>query len=214
MRTVPRAFKPNLFKKRVAMRLTSLVCAVSLLCATSGLADDARKTVAVGSSALKGSGKAPITMVVFSDFECPFCARIVPTLTELESKYPGKLKIAFRQLPLPFHKNARLAAAASLAAGEQGKFWPMHDLLFSHPAGLERAALVGYAKSLKLDVAKFGSALDSGRFDKQIEADTADAAQLGANGTPTVFVNGRPVVGAQPTEAFQKIIDEELQAAR
>jgi len=187
---------------------------VSLLCTPAAFADDSRKVVSVGSRAIRGSVKAPVTVVVFSDFECPFCARIVPTLSELESKYPGKLKVAFRQLPLPLHKNAQLAAAASLAANEQGKFWQMHDLLFSHPAGLERPALVGYAKTLKLDVARFSAALDSGRFDKQIEADRADAAQLGASGTPTVFINGRAVIGAQPTEAFQQIIDEELKSAR
>ncbi len=194
------------------MRLRPLVCAVSLLVGSSGWASEPveRKTVALGSSEVRGTATAPVSLVVFSDFECPFCARLVPTLAELEAKYQGRIKIAFRQLPLPFHTHARLASSAALAAGEQGKFWQMHDLLFSHPAGLERPALVSYAKKLELDVAKFTAALDSGRFDKQIDADASDAQRLGATGTPTVFVNGRSVIGAQPVKAFQTVIDEEL----
>lgn len=214
-----RAHHPQILRNesQVFMRLTSLVCAVSLLLGNTVFAADAvveRKTVSPGISALRGNAKAPVTLVVFSDFECPFCARLVPTLTELEAKNHGNVKIAFRQLPLPFHKNARLAAVAALAAGDQGKFWEMHDLLFTHANGLDRAAILSYAQKLKLDVAKFTKSIDDGRFLPQVEADISDAQKLGANGTPTVFVNGRAVVGAQPVEEFQKVIDEELAQRR
>ncbi len=159
---------------------------------------------------VKGPKNAPVTIVAFSDFQCPFCSRVVPTLKEIEKQYEGKVKIAFKNQPLPFHNNARGAAAAGLAANEQGKFWEMHDKMFANQQALDRASLEKYASEIGLDMGKFKAALDSNKFESVIAADSAEGAKVGANGTPTFFINGRQVVGAQPIESFKTIIDDEL----
>ncbi|MBL9039821.1 MAG: thioredoxin domain-containing protein, partial [Archangium sp.] len=161
----------------------------------------------------KGPKNAPVTIVAYSDFQCPFCSRVVPTLKEIEKQYEGKVKIAFKNQPLPFHQNARIAAAAGLAANEQGKFWEMHDKMFANQQALDRPSLEKYAQELGLDMGKFKAALDSNKFAKVVEADSAAGMAVGANGTPTFFVNGREFVGAQPFEAFKGIIDEEVKKA-
>jgi protein-disulfide isomerase len=166
--------------------------------------------IALGKAPVKGPANAPITIVAWSDFECPFCGRVVPTLKQLEEDYKGKIKLAFKHQPLPFHPNAKPAATAAMAAHEQGKFWEMHDKLFSNQRALDRASLEKYAEELKLDMGKFKAALDSGKFNEMIEADSAEGSRVGANGTPTFFINGRTLVGAQPIDAFKRVIDEEL----
>ncbi|MCE9673757.1 thioredoxin domain-containing protein [Myxococcus stipitatus] len=169
--------------------------------------------VEVGNAPVKGPQNAPVTIVAFSDFECPFCGRVVPTLKQIEDQYHGKVKVAFKNQPLPMHANAKAAAAAALAAHEQGKFWEMHDKLFANQRALDRASLEKYAQELGLNADKFKSALDSGKFAQQIEADSAEGSRLGASGTPTFFINGRTLVGAQPFESFKRVIDEELKKA-
>lgn len=164
----------------------------------------------LGTSPVKGSRSAPVTIVAFSDFQCPFCSRAVPVIKQIEDAYKDKVRIAFKNLPLPFHDHAQLAAEASLAAHEQGKFWPYHDTLFANQQALERPSLEKYAADLGLDVGKFKVALDSGRFKKQVEEDARLAASVGATGTPTFFINGRALVGAQPFEKFKELIDPEL----
>ncbi len=159
---------------------------------------------------VKGPKNAVVTIVAFSDFQCPFCSRVVPTLHELEKQYPGKLKIAFKHQPLPFHNNARIAANASMAANEQGRFWEYHDKLFQNQQALDRPNLERYAQELGLDMGRFKSALDSNKFDAQVTADSNEGMRIGANGTPTFFINGRQFVGAQPLEAFKAVIDDEL----
>jgi len=166
--------------------------------------------IALGKAPVKGPANAPVTIVAWSDFECPFCSRVVPTLKALEEEYKGKIKIAFKHQPLPFHPNAKPAAAAAMAAHEQGKFWEYHDKLFENQRALDRASLEKYAQDLKLDMAKFKAAMDSGKYNELIEADSAEGSRVGANGTPTFFINGRTLVGAQPIEAFKRVIDEEL----
>jgi protein-disulfide isomerase len=166
--------------------------------------------VEVGNAPVKGPKNAPITIVAYSDFECPFCSRVLPTLKQIEEQYQGKVKVAFKNQPLPFHANAKPAAAAALAAHEQGKFWEMHDKLFANQRALDRASLEKYAQELGLNMGKFKAALDSGKYTQQIEADAAEGSRLGASGTPTFFINGRTLVGAQPLEAFKRVIDEEL----
>ncbi|RKG92030.1 DsbA family protein [Corallococcus terminator] len=176
-------------------------------------AEPAVQKVDVGNAPVRGPAKAPVTIVAWSDFECPFCSRAVPTLEQVEKAYEGKVKIAFKHQPLPFHQHAKLAAKASMAAHEQGKFWQMHDKLFANQRALDRESLEKYAQELKLDMAKFKSGLDSDKFDAQIDADMATGSALGANGTPTFFINGRTLVGAQPFDAFKRVIDEELKKA-
>jgi protein-disulfide isomerase len=164
----------------------------------------------ISGSPVKGPKNAPVTIVAFSDFQCPFCSRVVPTLHELEKQYEGKVKVAFKHQPLPFHQNARIAAAASMAANEQGKFWEMHDKLFANQQQLDRASLERYAQEIGLDMGKFKSALDSNKYDAQITKDSNEGNAIGANGTPTFFINGRQLVGAQPIDQFKAIIDDEL----
>ncbi len=159
---------------------------------------------------VKGPKNAPVTIVVFSDFQCPFCSRVVPTLHDLEKQYEGKIKIVFKNQPLPFHNNAKGAAAAGMAANEQGKFWEMHDKMFANQQALDRPSLERYAQELGLDVGKFKAALDSNKYDAYITADSAEGMRVGANGTPTFFINGRQIVGAQPIDAFKVVIDDEL----
>jgi protein-disulfide isomerase len=172
-----------------------------------------RKVDVPADSPAKGPKHAKVTIVEWSDFQCPFCSRVVPTLKQIEDTYGDKVKVVFRHQPLPFHNNAKIAAEASMAAHEQGKFWPMHDKLFANAQALDRGSLERYASELGLDMGKFKAALDSGKYTKRVEEDSAAGMQVGANGTPTFFINGREFVGAQPFEAFKNIIDEEIKKA-
>ncbi|MBJ6763869.1 thioredoxin domain-containing protein [Myxococcaceae bacterium JPH2] len=175
--------------------------------------EGAVQKIELGEAPVKGPKGAPVTLVAWSDFECPFCGRVIPTLHQLEQDYKGKVKFAFKHQPLPMHPNAKPAAQASMAAHEQGKFWEMHDKLFANQRALDRASLDKYAQEIGLNMAKFKAAMDSNKFDKQIEADMAAGAAVGASATPSFFINGRPLVGAQPLEAFKRVIDEELKKA-
>jgi protein-disulfide isomerase len=158
----------------------------------------------------RGPARAPVTIVMFSDFECPFCVRSEKTMEAVAAAYPDKTRIVFRQRPLPMHEHARLAAKASLAAEAQGRFWEYHDVLIAHRDALDRASLERYAAELHLDAARFARDLDDPRLEKQIQADEADASALGVSGTPTFFVNGRRVQGAQPLPTFRAAIDRAL----
>jgi protein-disulfide isomerase len=162
----------------------------------------------LGDSPSRGPKDAPVTLVVFSDFQCPFCSKIEPTVQALEQAYPGKLRVVWKNFPLDFHADARLAAAAALAAHAQGKFWAMHDKLFAQQQQLGRAHLEGYAREVGLDLGRWQAALEAQAA--VVESDVKQGSALGVQGTPTVFVNGRKVVGARPVAAFKTIIDEEL----
>jgi protein-disulfide isomerase len=169
--------------------------------------------VPVDGSVSKGPADALVTIVESSDFECPFCKRAAPTLKQVEEAYAGKLRIVFKHNPLPMHSNAGPAANAAEAAGQQGKFWPMHDKLFA-AASLDRAALEQAATELGLDLKAFKAALDGQRFADRISRDQALVRGVGAGGTPTFFINGRKLVGAQPFERFKAVIDQELAKAQ
>ncbi len=157
-----------------------------------------------------GPKDAKVTIVEWSDFECPFCSRVGPTLKQIKEAYPKDVRVVFRHQPLSFHANAKPAAEASMAAHEQGKFWEYHDKLFANQRALDRVSLERYAEELKLDMGKFKAAMDSNKYDAQISADMAEATRVGVNGTPSFFINGRSLVGAQPVDAFKRVIDEEL----
>lgn len=158
----------------------------------------------------KGPANAPVTIVEFSEFECPFCARVNPTLDQIRSTYGEKVRIVFRHLPLPMHPHALKAAEAALCAEEEGKFWEMHDAMFADQRNLGIDALKAKAATLGLDAARFDECLASGRHAARVQADLAEGQQVGANGTPTFFINGRYLSGAQPFEAFKELIDDEL----
>jgi protein-disulfide isomerase len=182
----------------------------------AGSAGDPADTVyriPIGNAAVRGSSDAKVTIVEFSDFECPFCQRAFQTVKKVEETYGDNVRIAYKQNPLPFHSHAHLAAEAALAAGEQGRFWQMHDLLFTNREHLERADLERYAGELNLSMSAFKGALDSHKFNDQIIRDQAEASRFGAQGTPHFFINGRRLVGAQPFESFKAIIDEQLRRA-
>jgi protein-disulfide isomerase len=163
-----------------------------------------------GSSPAKGPKNAPLTMVIFSDFQCPFCKRVEPTLAQIEKEYGSKVRQVWKNYPLPFHNNAEPAAEAAMAAGAQGKFWEMHDKLFANNTALDRPNLEKYAQELGLDMGKFKADLDSSKYKGQIESETKEGQAVGVNGTPAVFINGRKISGAYPVETFKKIVDEEL----
>ena len=157
-----------------------------------------------------GTATAPVTIVAFSDLQCPFCARAVPTLHEILKLYPGKVQLAFKHFPLDMHANAPLAHRAALAAREQGRFWEMHDALFADQSRAARQDFVATAGRLGLDVARFEADLASDRFSSVIERDKQEGERLSIDGTPTFFINGVRLVGAQPLASFRAVIDREI----
>ncbi len=158
----------------------------------------------------KGPEKAPVTIVEFSDFQCPFCGKAESTVTQVLTEYKDKVRIVFRDFPLPFHPQAQKAAEAGQCASDQGKFWEMHGKLFANQNSLELPALKGYAKDLGLDQGKFDKCLDSGEKAKVVEASRKAGEEAGVSGTPAFFVNGMMISGAQPFENFKSLIDAEL----
>src|SRR5450432_660542 len=173
-------------------------------------APEGKQDVKLGDAPVMGPASAKVTIIAFSDFQCPFCSRAVPTLKQIETDYKGRIRVAFKQMPLPFHDKAHLAAEAALAANEQGKFWEMHDKLFANQQALDRPNLEKYAEDLGLNMSKFKAALDSGKFKDRVDREAKEGAAVGATGTPTFFINGTKLVGAQPVEAFKTAIDAEL----
>lgn len=173
------------------------------------LIDTPRIPVEMGSLPPRGNEKAPITIVEFSDFECPYCKRASQTVEEVLKAYKGKVKIFFRDYPLPFHSKAKPAAMAARCAAEQGKFWEYHDKLFAKQE-LAPEKLTAYAKELKLDSAKFEECVKSEKFKDDVEKDIEAGSEVGVSGTPAYFVNGRMLSGALPLEAFKEVIDKEL----
>jgi protein-disulfide isomerase len=162
----------------------------------------------------KGPAVAPVTVVLFSDFQCPFCSKVEPVLKQIEKTYPREVRIVWKHLPLSFHPNALPAARAAEAARAQGKFWEMHDALFASQQGLSEPLYARKAAELGLDLERFKKDLSSDGTARRIAEDQGLAGAAGATGTPTLFVNCRKVVGAQPFEAFRTVIDEELAKAR
>ena len=163
---------------------------------------------------MKGNADAIVTIVEFSDFECPFCSRVNPTIDQIMKTYPTEVRVVFAQMPLPFHKNAPLAGQASLAANAQGKFWAYHDKLFANQKALTRPDLDRYAQELELNMAQFKADLDSGKFKAAVDAQTASAQSMGIRGTPNFLINGVPLTGAQPFPKFKAVIDAQLAAAK
>jgi protein-disulfide isomerase len=165
-------------------------------------------------SPVLGASQAPVTIVEFSDFECPYCGALYPTLKEVEKNYGDKIKVVYRQFPLAsIHPNAQKAAEASLCANEQQKFWELHDAMFTDQRNLSVNALKQKAAALNLNTDQFNSCLDSGKYVDVIRRDVADGTKLGVSGTPAMFVNGRYLSGAQPYQEISKIIDDEIRRA-
>lgn len=159
---------------------------------------------------VRGNAAAPVTIIEFSDFQCPFCARVNPTLAQVRAAYGDKVKIVFKDYPLPNHPNAPKAAEAARCAGEQKKYWEMHDVMFANQQALEVPNLKQMARSIGVEGSAFDSCLDSGKHAGTIRNGSALGDRMGVNSTPTLYVNGRPLIGAMPFENFKQIIDEEL----
>lgn len=200
----------------------------------------AKIDVSAGDSPFLGQANAPVTIIEFSDFQCPYCGNFTKdAFLQIKSQYiqGGKVKFVFRNFPLPFHENAEKAAEAALCANEQGKFWDYHDKLFANQNALTVDNLKTYAKDLGLDTSKFNSCLDSGTMEATAKKDAADGTSYGVGGTPSFFItkgslsvdpnyiikqsqanqliidlgnNDTVIIGAQPFSEFQKAIEKEL----
>ncbi len=158
-----------------------------------------------------GPEDAPITIIEFSDYQCPYCQKWYNEVYQpLMAAYPGQIRFVYRDMPLPFHPEAEPAAEAAECAGDQGFYWQYHDALFSGRYSLGRADYEKIANDLGLDIIAFTACLDDHRHQAEIEADASDASRLGLTGTPSFFINGRVVIGALPLSSFTSIIDEEL----
>jgi len=166
--------------------------------------------IEVGDAPIRGSESAKVTIVEWADFQCPFCVRVDPTLDKIAKEYGDKVRFAFKHLPLSMHAKARAAHTAAEAAHRQGKFWEMHDRIFANPKDLSEETYLRYANEIGLDIEKYKSDFSSSSVRKVIDADLAKARELGVSGTPSFFINGRFLSGAQPYASFARVIDEEL----
>jgi protein-disulfide isomerase len=179
--------------------------------ATIAVALDApRVKVEAAGRPTRGPASAPIEIIEFSDFQCPFCLSAFPTVNKVLQTYGDKVRFTYRHYPLPNHPNARPAAEASACAAEQQKFWEYHDRLFQNPTKLAPEELKQHAADLGLNTAAFTACVDGRTFQKDVDTDVAAGNAVGVNGTPAFFINGRPLSGAQPFDVFKRVIDEEL----
>ncbi len=158
---------------------------------------------------VKGPDDAPVTIVEFSDFQCPFCSQAASLVEEVVEAYPKGVRVVYKNYPLPFHKQAMPAAKAAVAAGKQGKFWEMHDKLFANYRALSDGVYTEYAKEIGLDVERFKTDMDAAETKAIVDADMSDARTAAVRGTPTFFINGKKPQG-RSLELYKSIIDEEL----
>jgi protein-disulfide isomerase len=160
-----------------------------------------------------GADDAVVTLVEYGDFQCPFCRATTPVIKRLMAEHKGRLRLVWKDSPLPSHPDARPAAEAARCAADQGKFWDYHDKLYDNQKSLSKGKLKDYAKQVKLDQAAFESCVNAGTHAKAIQTAVDEAAKMGVTATPTIFINGRMVVGALPYDAFERIVQDELARA-
>lgn len=173
--------------------------------------DPPRYTVPIAADdPVRGNPSAPVTIIEFSDYQCPFCARVNPTLAKVRETYGDRVKIVFKDYPLSNHPQAPKAAEAARCAGEQKKYWEMHDAMFANQRALEVPALKQTARAIGLEGSAFDQCLDSGKWAATVRAGFELGDSMGVNSTPTLYVNGRALIGAMPFENFKAMIDEEL----
>ena len=170
--------------------------------------------VQVGDSAAHGPSDAWVTIVEVSDFQCPFCGKVVPTINELQKKYGNDIRVVFKNNPLSFHPRAMPASMSAECAREQGKFWDVYERQFTNQKALEDADLEKYAKESGVDIGRWKACFTSNKYKSRIEEEQRQMVTLGARGTPAFFINGRFLSGAQPVQAFEAIVDEELKKAK
>jgi protein-disulfide isomerase len=163
--------------------------------------------VSPGDAPSKGPADAPVVVIEYSDFQCPYCQKTSETMQQLVEKFPDKIRFVFKNHPLPnLHKHAQLAAEAALAAGAQGKFWEMHDLLFAFRDALTRADLDAYAQSLGLDMTRFKADLDNRMYAVDVARQAQEVIDIGATGVPAVFINGVYINGSKPLEVYEQAV--------
>ncbi len=166
-------------------------------------------------SRMRGDPKAPITIVEFSDFSCPFCLKAEASISAVMAQYPGQVKLSYRDFPLrELHPNAERAAEAARCAGEQDKFWEYHDLLFANQKRQDPEGLMDDARALKLDEPKFAACLSSNRYKQQIDQDVQMGSRAGIEATPGFYINDTFVNGAQPPEVYERVVDQKLAALK
>ena len=160
---------------------------------------------------MRGSAAAPVTIVEFSDFHCPFCRRVQPVLVQLLQKYRDRVRLVYKDMPIDsLHPQARGVAEAARCAAEQGRFWEFHDRVYANPPDGSDTTMQRYALESGADVARFESCRTTRRFQAEVEKDAREGTALGIDGTPGFYINGRFLSGAQPIESFTRIIDDEL----
>jgi len=199
-----------LTQERTQAAQTRFIDSLKARTAVKIMLDPPRIEVAEAGRPAIGPAGAPIEVIEFSDFQCPFCLRSYPTVKQVMTTYGNKIRFVYRHFPLPNHPNARPAAEAAACAADQGKFWEYHDRLFENQSKLADADLKQHAAALGLDAAKFNACFDQKAFSKDVTDDVQAGQEAGVSGTPAFFINGRPLSGAQPFEAFKRVIDEEL----
>lgn len=167
--------------------------------------------VDIGNAPTRGNENAAVTIVEWSDFQCPFCNRVSPTLAQIREEYGDRVRFAFKHLPLSIHPQAAGAHAAAEAAHRQGKFWEMHDLIFENQRDLSVATFEGYASEMGLDMDQYRRDVEAKEIASRISDDMNQAQKLGVTGTPSFFINGKYLSGAQPFSNFKRVIDEALE---
>jgi len=176
------------------------------------LLEPPRATVAIAEGTpSRGPQDAPIVLVEYTDYQCPYCSRVQPTITALMERYDGQIRHVFKNLPLPIHAQAQLAGEAALCAQDQGKYWEFHDWLFSNQRTMTRETMVAEAGELGIDVKLFDACIEQKTHAGAVSADAKEARSFGITGTPGFLINGRVLSGAQPIEAFEVVINEELE---
>src|SRR5215470_3134239 len=199
-----------LMHKQTAVQRQALIDSLKKKYPTKVLLKAPVVQVSVGSTPPKGNPKAPVTIIEFSDYQCPFCKRVEPTVQEVLKTYgPDKVRFVYRNFPLPMHEAARPAAEAAACAADQGKFWEYHEKLMA-ATDLTPANLKTMAGQVGIDEKKFEECVTAQKFKDAVDKDIQAGEEAGVSGTPAFFINGRMIDGAQPLEKFKEIIDEEL----
>ena len=199
-----------LIQQRSAVAYQSFIEQLKLKTPVRVTLEPPRQKIATADSPALGPSNAPIELVEFSDFQCPFCYRAHPTIKQVLNTYGSKVRFVYRNYPLPNHPNARPAAEAAQCANEQGQFWAYHDRLFADQTKLDDADLKASAAALGMDAGRFNACFDTHKYKARVDADMQAGNEAGVNGTPAFFINGRMLSGAQPYDEFKKVIDEEL----
>jgi protein-disulfide isomerase len=199
----------------MSLRSTEFLAEVEDRYAVERWLEPLRMAVSADGFPSKGPENAPVTIVEFSDFQCPYCRVLLGTLEQVEEAYKDEVRFVFRQFPLTsIHPEAVVAARASLCANEQGKFWEMHDAMFANQRALKSDDLKATAGDLGLNGEEFAACLDSGKYIEEVMADLEAGQAVGVQGTPMIFINGRALSGAKSLEEITGIVEDELRRAR